>query len=362
MANQSAPLTPTFQGHIASTLDALDLIKSGNIFIYEEHSSGIKRWTDGVSWSPSRILGNFLIYRELEKPLAPDEKKRALKKNKKSSQGIAKSQQASRPQSSTSEDQERSLIGSLVDSYPFKNNGLVKKTISICFQGVAYHMVSYYNLLLALNSSSLKICELPLTRLSIAVPAWYASDQGSIGNSNGVLHRAMLHGNLQTAMSNIQQSHQGSSPAAYMFPQQPPDTHNGYPGPVANSAFKAAMPQRASLYDASGHRSDIGMPFGSSGTEARHMVSNPYLALQAYYMTQQHQGAAPSTQASPCPMSRGLRSESNAIPADNSVNHSYSLDGTAWRFEPLEGDSDQQQYYAQNHVQWPNGVNPLHRT
>jgi hypothetical protein len=61
-----APLSPTFYGHIASTQDALllfeaclngklnhvtrhpydrelvNLIKSGNVFIYKEHSSGIK--------------------------------------------------------------------------------------------------------------------------------------------------------------------------------------------------------------------------------------------------------------------------------------------------------------------------------
>src|SRR3978361_1609969 len=105
MASASA-LSPTFYGHIASTQDALllfesclsgalnhvarrphdreraGLIRSGNVFIYEEHSSGIKRWTDGVPWSPSRILGNFLVYRELERPFPPGEKKRAMKRNK----------------------------------------------------------------------------------------------------------------------------------------------------------------------------------------------------------------------------------------------------------------------------------------
>ena len=38
------------------------LIHSGSIFTYEEGASEIKRWTDGVIWSPSRLLGNFLIY------------------------------------------------------------------------------------------------------------------------------------------------------------------------------------------------------------------------------------------------------------------------------------------------------------
>ncbi|KAG6007929.1 hypothetical protein E4U43_000235 [Claviceps pusilla] len=174
----SSPLKPTFEGHTATTLDALvlvescvsgelnhvprrphdrerqDLIKSGNIFIYEEHASGIKRWTDGVSWSPSRILGNFLIYRELDKPFPPGEKKRALKKRKSPTGGISKQELSSRSSingyalasldTSSVKDTERALIGSLVDSYPFKKNGLIKKTISITLQGIPHHMVSYY--------------------------------------------------------------------------------------------------------------------------------------------------------------------------------------------------------------------------
>ena len=31
---------------------------SGCVFVYDEHESQIRRWTDGRSWSPSRILGN----------------------------------------------------------------------------------------------------------------------------------------------------------------------------------------------------------------------------------------------------------------------------------------------------------------
>ncbi|KAH0426869.1 Gti1/Pac2 family protein [Colletotrichum camelliae] len=184
MANSNVPLNPTFVGHVASTLDALvlfeaclssalqhvprrphdrerqDLIKSGNVFIYEEHSSGIKRWTDGVAWSPSRILGNFLIYRELDRPFPPGEKKRAMKRNKKttgvtkpsdvaSRQGSVNGAAANMPGmgdgSTPTKDAERALIGSLVDSYPFKENGLVKKTISVTYQGVPHHLVSYYN-------------------------------------------------------------------------------------------------------------------------------------------------------------------------------------------------------------------------
>ncbi|KAH7113427.1 Gti1/Pac2 family-domain-containing protein [Dactylonectria macrodidyma] len=168
MASSSSPLNPTFQGYVESTLDALILFEAclsgqlthvprrphGNVFIYEEHASGIKRWTDGILWSPSRILGNFLIYRELEKPFSPGKKKRALMKSKKCQQGIKKTATPSRPAigfpsamnaNAAGKDTERALIGSLIDLYPFKDDGLIKKTISVSFQGVPHHLVSYYN-------------------------------------------------------------------------------------------------------------------------------------------------------------------------------------------------------------------------
>ncbi|KAI5928800.1 Gti1/Pac2 family-domain-containing protein [Camillea tinctor] len=186
-----SPLNPTFCGYIGTTMDALilfeacltgrlshvprrphdrersNLIRSGNVFIYEEHSSGIKRWTDGVPWSPSRILGNFLLYRELDKPFQPGEKKRALK-HKKSDNGVTKPPGSSRSNSiggyssgtlplsasfpgydspnNARNEAERALVGSLVDSYQFKHDGLVKKTISVQYRGVQHHMVSYYSI------------------------------------------------------------------------------------------------------------------------------------------------------------------------------------------------------------------------
>ncbi len=194
-------LQPTYLGHVATTRDALilfeaclrgvrnhvprrphdrersRLIRSGCVFIYEENASGIKRWTDGVPWSPSRILGNFLVYRELLKPFPPGEKKRATKRAKRATKpgepyprsgGDAASTSSAnlsptmpvspaapatpatpatpafRPGESFDRETERSLIGSLVDSYGFKEGGLVKKTMSVNVNGVHHHLVSYY--------------------------------------------------------------------------------------------------------------------------------------------------------------------------------------------------------------------------
>lgn len=106
-------IEPTFKGYIEDEQDALliiqatidgklkhiprrpyeiersYLISSGNIFVFVEEISGIKRWTDGVTWSPSRITSKFLIYKEIDKTSASNKnklknltKKHDLNKNK----------------------------------------------------------------------------------------------------------------------------------------------------------------------------------------------------------------------------------------------------------------------------------------
>lgn len=37
------------------------MIRSGAVFVFCVEESGIRRWTEGLSWSPSRIVGNFLV-------------------------------------------------------------------------------------------------------------------------------------------------------------------------------------------------------------------------------------------------------------------------------------------------------------
>ena len=197
----SGSLQPTWYGHVATTRDALilfesclngtlhhvprrphdrergSLIKSGSVFIYEENASGIKRWTDGVPWSPSRILGNFLVYRELTKPFPPGEKKRATKRNKRSTKPGEPYPRmngggAENPASPTTpgvksdggldnRENERALIGSLVDSYGFKEGGLVKKTMSVNVHGVHHHLVSYYRINDALEGHLSPPCKDP---------------------------------------------------------------------------------------------------------------------------------------------------------------------------------------------------------
>lgn len=80
---------PSWIGWIQSTEDALRIVKaartgliprvlrrlsseqqkkivSGFVFVFDQRESRIDRWTDGISWGPSRIRSPFLLYHEAE--------------------------------------------------------------------------------------------------------------------------------------------------------------------------------------------------------------------------------------------------------------------------------------------------------
>ncbi|KAK4459622.1 Gti1/Pac2 family-domain-containing protein, partial [Cladorrhinum samala] len=181
---QELPIKPAWQGYIKNSVSACvlmtaalkgfvqhmprrpgegeraELIKSGNIFIYQESVSNIRRWTDGLNWSPSRILGNFLVYRELSEPFPAGQKKKALKKhqNRNASRAEAK---AKTTNPLIPEEDMRKLVGSLTDSYDFKEDGLVKKTISITVKGQIHHIVSYYKPMDVYRKKLYDVCDDP---------------------------------------------------------------------------------------------------------------------------------------------------------------------------------------------------------
>ncbi|KAJ1738500.1 Global transcription regulator sge1 [Coemansia sp. RSA 989] len=48
-------------------------ITAGTIVVFDEKRAKMKRWTDGRMWTPSRIVGNFLMYRELDRKVQPNQ-------------------------------------------------------------------------------------------------------------------------------------------------------------------------------------------------------------------------------------------------------------------------------------------------
>ncbi|CAI7099976.1 BEM_collapsed_G0015040.mRNA.1.CDS.1 [Saccharomyces cerevisiae] len=191
-------IEPTFKGYIEDEDDALlilqatldgklkhiprrpyeierpYLIVSGSIFVFIEEISGIKRWTDGVSWSPSRISGKFLIYKELDKENAGSNANATSSgstdsavitdgtsgaRNNPSSSKIKlpplKNHQFDLPptmgHSSFESEQDTSISPSNRSNLPLKYTGLVKKTISVKLKRPPFnsienlHIVSYYS-------------------------------------------------------------------------------------------------------------------------------------------------------------------------------------------------------------------------
>lgn len=110
---------------------------------------GIKRWTDGFLWSPSRILGNFLVYRELEN------REHIKIDNVYSNSSTTTSKATDETNLSLMHQKERALVGSLTTlntTYNFKKDGLIKKTIRIMVNGTFLHIVNYYSKHDALNN------------------------------------------------------------------------------------------------------------------------------------------------------------------------------------------------------------------
>lgn len=176
----------TFDGYIESTWDALllfegcrqhalpkitrrlqesekkDLVCSGAVFIFDEKETGIKRWTDGMSWSPSRTLGNFLVYRQLDKKLPKGQvdplgvsmmdhgskKFKSKKEGEEAQETSGNSHEKGTSWASPSDalavenTRQRALVGSLTNTQKFRSDGLVKKTISLA----GMHLVGYYRI------------------------------------------------------------------------------------------------------------------------------------------------------------------------------------------------------------------------
>jgi Gti1/Pac2 family transcription factor len=105
-------------------------IRSGSVFVWDEREAGMRRWTDGKSWSASRVSGSFLTYREMEG------------KRGSTSFGTPNNRSAKTPESAEPEpDPEEGP-----DGYRYKPDGLMKQSFSITTsQGQHLHLISYFS-------------------------------------------------------------------------------------------------------------------------------------------------------------------------------------------------------------------------
>lgn len=107
-------------------------IRSGSVFVWDEREAGMRRWTDGKSWSASRVSGSFLTYREMEG-------KRGGGFGTSSRRSAGKTPDSGRGSDDMSDDGEP-------DGYRYKADGLMKQSFSITTsQGQHLHLISYFS-------------------------------------------------------------------------------------------------------------------------------------------------------------------------------------------------------------------------
>ncbi|KAL8729162.1 MAG: hypothetical protein Q9166_004901 [cf. Caloplaca sp. 2 TL-2023] len=151
----------TYNGHVRTPADAIILfeacrlgllprvqrrlsekerqsIKSGSVFVWDEREAGMRRWTDGKSWSASRVSGSFLTYREME--------------GKRGGTGLppslaAASRAGKTPESTRGSDSDVDAPQEDgPDGYRYKPDGLMKQSFSITTSnGNHLHLISYYS-------------------------------------------------------------------------------------------------------------------------------------------------------------------------------------------------------------------------
>lgn len=107
-------------------------IRSGSVFVWDEREAGMRRWTDGKSWSASRVSGSFLTYREMEGKRGGGFGTTTTRRTN------GKSPDSGRTSDEDIDDNEP-------EGYRYKADGLMKQSFSITTSsGQHLHLISYY--------------------------------------------------------------------------------------------------------------------------------------------------------------------------------------------------------------------------
>ncbi|KAG9290120.1 hypothetical protein G9A89_010426 [Geosiphon pyriformis] len=102
-------------------------IRGGEVFVFAENLSGIKRWTDGKNWSPSRVVGDFLVYFELDTRI----------------HNVKRTQELQPTLLARIEKEDLKVQIGNKGTFIYRKNGLIKKTISLNSENDVEHMIIY---------------------------------------------------------------------------------------------------------------------------------------------------------------------------------------------------------------------------
>lgn len=276
----------TYCGHVRSPADAIKLfeacrlgllprvqrrlsekerqsIKSGSVFVWDEREAGMRRWTDGKSWSASRVSGSFLTYREMEGKrgggnfVPTPSRQRVAGKT---------------PDSGRGSDEDADMDGEGPDGYRYKPDGLMKQSFSITTSsGQHLHLISYYARPQAHTQELLQPTTDPALRHIVPVKGMYP--ESTVHEQGPPVTRAPM----QNAYMNSPQPLMapGPPPPRGPYPYQAPQGYSWPPSPVSTPPYNYPGPYGSQLPPpppGSGHPSPHQYP--------HHHTPGPQLAPQ----------------------------------------------------------------------------------
>ncbi|CAO3589229.1 unnamed protein product [Absidia cylindrospora] len=193
-------------------------IQSGSVFAWDENEAGMRRWTDGKTWSPSRVLGSFLTYRELDTKRRPRRPQTAASSSSPSSSPSPSPSHHHHHHHNNNNSSSSKMSSHSMCSY--KQDGLVKQSFSICTaENQKLHLISYYNKKDVL-SGRLQQPTLDPVLSKISIPKGLYPIMNPLDTSGG--HSATLHNLRQQSYQEEQQEedsddddhHSHSSPSS----------------------------------------------------------------------------------------------------------------------------------------------------
>ncbi|KAJ3271566.1 hypothetical protein HDV01_006528 [Terramyces sp. JEL0728] len=128
-------------------------IKSGSVYVFCEQESGMRRWTDGMRWSKSRVEGQFLVYRRIEpeptdvenEQAIPNKRRRVLSQQTDSTIDDDSIEDDNSSKSLSVDFVREGSESSLIPSKGYRDDVLCKKTFAISIKGRVSHVICYYS-------------------------------------------------------------------------------------------------------------------------------------------------------------------------------------------------------------------------
>lgn len=239
----------TYIGHVRTPADAIKLfeacrlgllprvqrrlsekerqsIRSGSVFVWDEREAGMRRWTDGKSWSASRVSGSFLTYREMEGKrgggsFAPPPARRITGKT---------------PDSGRGSDEDLDMDGDGPDGYRYKPDGLMKQSFSITTSnGQHLHLISYYARPNANTPELQQPTQDPALRHIVPVKGMYPESTVHEQAQGPAVTRAPMQSAYMTATLQMPAMVPGGQRPPYMYQQ--PQGYSWPPSPVATPPY-----------------------------------------------------------------------------------------------------------------------------